>query len=213
MQDFKKKHIFLDIETLPTEDPIARQRVVDKLKAPGNYKKPEAIQKWMDENMEDAVLKTALSGLYGSILCIGVAIEDEDPQIIKGDEIDILTQWSELTSGIESPVYVGHNVREFDIKFIIQRQFIHGLKPMFSYKEPYYERPIRDTMEIFSVNPRDRVSLDNLCFVLGVDAPKGDIDGSKVYEYYQAGKQDEIYAYCLDDVSATRQCFKKLTQA
>lgn len=208
--DYKPTYIFLDIETLPTQNATTQARVVEKLKAPANYKKQEVIDKWILDNSEAAIRKTSLSALYGTVLCVGIAIGDDTPEVLVGDELDILKQLEKKIESVDNPIFVGHYVREFDIKFLIQRQMINGLKPIFNYAEPYYQRPILDTMEMFCVNPRDSVSLDNLCYVLGVETPKGDIDGSKVYDYWLAGKHQEIYDYCGGDVVAMRECFYKL---
>lgn len=209
--DHKTTYIFLDIETLPTQDAETQARVAASLKAPANYKKPEVIAQWLEDNKETAVRKTSLSGLYGNVLCIGIAIGEEEPEVLTGDEPAVLKQLAEKLEGIAHPMFVGHYVREFDIKFLIQRQMINGMEPLFHYADPYYQRPILDTMEIFCVNPRDSVSLDNLCYALNVPTPKGDLDGSKVYDYWLAGKHQEIYDYCKDDVIATRECFKKMS--
>ena len=40
--------LFLDIETIPSQKPNAKDDI--KIEAPGNYKKPASIQKWIDEN-------------------------------------------------------------------------------------------------------------------------------------------------------------------
>lgn len=209
---YKQTKVFIDIETLPAQDVATQARIVANLKAPANYKKPEAIEKWLSENKEDAIRKTSFSALHGSILCIGITLDDEEPVVLHGDEVSILKEFGCLLNGVENPVFIGHNVREFDIKFIIQRQMINGLRPLFTHIEPYYQRPIQDTMEIFCVNPRDRVSLDNLCYALNVETPKGSIDGSKVYDYWLDGKHQEIYDYCKSDVIAMRECYYKLTQ-
>jgi hypothetical protein len=44
------------------------------------------------------------------------------------------------------------------------------------------------------------VSLDSLAKALGIPSPKENLDGSKVYPYYRAGKLTEIYEYYKRDV-------------
>jgi predicted PolB exonuclease-like 3'-5' exonuclease len=60
---------------------------------------------------------------------------------------------------------------------------------------------------------REHVSLDNLSKVLGVSSPKENLDGSKVYPYYRAGKLADIYEYCKRDVDSVRQVYRRLTFA
>jgi len=42
---------------------------------------------------------------------------------------------------------------------------------------------------------------------------KENLDGSKVYPYYRAGKLAEIYEYCKRDVDTARQVYRRLTFA
>ena len=60
-------------------------------------------------------------------------------------------------------------------------------------------------------SPRDHISLDVLTRALGIESPKGEITGAKVYDFYLAGKVQEIYDYCLRDVQATREIYKRMT--
>ena len=39
--------IFIDIETIPTQNADYQNYVCENLKAPGNYKNAEAIEKWL----------------------------------------------------------------------------------------------------------------------------------------------------------------------
>ena len=64
---------------------------------------------------------------------------------------------------------------------------------------------------------RGTVSLDKLCKVFGI-ATKGseiedEIDGSKVWEFVQAGRIDDVAKYCAGDVERVRQIHKRLTFA
>ena len=58
--------------------------------------------------------------------------------------------------------------------------------------------------------PERRISLDKLCKVLGIDSPKGEMDGSKVGDYFRAGRIAEIAAYCRADVAAVRQVHRRM---
>ena len=58
-----------DIETLPTMNEEIIQSIKENLKPPGNMKKEETIQAWIDDpdNLKEAVAKTSFNGLLGSI--------------------------------------------------------------------------------------------------------------------------------------------------
>lgn len=53
----------------------------------------------------------------------------------------------------------------------------------------------------------NRVSLDTLCKALGVDSPKGDMDGGKVFDAWLLGEHGRIAAYNLADAKATAECW------
>ena len=66
--------IFIDIETIPTQDEELKNYVCENLKPPANYKNEVSINKWLEENKDDAVNKTSLDGAFGEIVVISVAI-------------------------------------------------------------------------------------------------------------------------------------------
>ena len=57
---------------------------------------------------------------------------------------------------------------------------------------------------------RDRYSLDYWCRRFDVESPKGSIDGSQVARAYRAGRIEDIGEYCLRDVRATAELFRRL---
>ena len=56
----------------------------------------------------------------------------------------------------------------------------------------------------------EHVSLDTLSKALGIPSPKENLDGSKVYPYYRAGKLAEICEYCKRDVDSVRQVYRRM---
>jgi hypothetical protein len=59
---------------------------------------------------------------------------------------------------------------------------------------------------------RDRVSLGKIAAYLGIDVKSNGLDGSKIYDAWLDGRQDEIAEYCKQDVDAVRSVFKILEQ-
>ena len=57
---------------------------------------------------------------------------------------------------------------------------------------------------------KDTISLDRLCRALKVQTPKGDLDGSKVFDAWLAGELDRIATYNRADVIATRECWRRI---
>ena len=58
---------------------------------------------------------------------------------------------------------------------------------------------------------RDFIKLDVLAKSLNIPSPKEDLDGSKVFEYYQAGNLSDIYDYCKRDVETVKWIYWRMT--
>jgi predicted PolB exonuclease-like 3'-5' exonuclease len=192
------KTCFLDIETVPTERALREGGLLD-----------EQIK--LDES--DLVKKLSLSAATAKILCLAYAIEppqDAPVNILQGDESAILRNFWQIAADCD--LFVGHNVMDFDLRFIYQRSIIHQIKPSrdFSFAR-FRNSPIYDTMQEWSLWGRERISLDSLAKALGVPSPKEGLDGSKVYPYYREGRLAEICAYCKRDVESVREVYRWLT--
>ena len=210
--------IFTDIETLPTDNPLVMAHIQAQLKPPGSMSKPETIQKWLDDpvNLNNALAKTGLSGKFGRIACIGIAGEVGEPDIISGRECDILEEFISNvrhTLGGGTPrldELIGHNSDDFDLPFISQRMQVHGMGPLFHFDDKPFDRRTADTEVMFLGNPRDYLSLVDLCMALGVQKPLDEIDGSQVAQAWKDGRKDLVYEHCRSDVAATRACYFKM---
>lgn len=219
-------NLFLDIETLPTNRPEIITELRASVTPPATYKKPESIAAWMRENIDaetdTAMRKTALSGAFGRVCVIGFAIDDSPVQTVShsDDEAFVLHEFMHFLSTIErhewfTTTVVGHNVSAFDLRFLMHRCIINNVKPHVILSRAAAAKPwgieVYDTMT--SWDSQNRISLNKLCKALSIDTPKGDIDGSKVYDYVMAGKIDEVAEYCARDVQATRAVYKRMTFA
>jgi predicted PolB exonuclease-like 3'-5' exonuclease len=194
------KTIFLDIETVPTERSLQEKGLLE-------------AQMQLDET--EILKKLSLSAATAKIVCICYAIEpplDSEVQVLDGAETEIIRSFWSLAADCD--LFVGHNILDFDLRFIYQRSIIHQIKP--SRDLPfarYRSAPIFDTMQEWSKWGRERASLDLLSKTFGLPSPKESLDGSKVYPYYRAGKLAEIVDYCKCDVNSVRQVYRWLTFA
>jgi DNA polymerase elongation subunit (family B) len=137
-----RRIITLDIETIPAPEPE------DILELSG---------KKLDE-----YLKTSLNGDFGQILCIGYTKEDDRGNFSQGvlgwdeeherlscDEAAMLTEFWGLLRGFSprTDIVVGHNIFDFDLKFIYKRSVIFGVRPSVDLSfARYRNQPIFDTM-------------------------------------------------------------------
>lgn len=192
------KILFLDIETVPTDRSLEENGLLEP-------------QIQLEEN--EIIKKLSLSAATAKILCIGYAIEPPvgaEVQVLEGDEAEIITAFWQLAA--DCNLFVGHNIFDFDLRFIYQRSFIHQIRPSCDIAfDRLRSAPIFDTMQEWSKWGRERASLDLLSKAFGFPSPKESLDGSKVYPYYRAGKVPEIVEYCKCDVNSARQLYRWLT--
>ena len=220
--------IYFDSETIPTADPVVIAGIGAGIKPPGNLKKSETIEAWERDEKPAAVLeavrKTGLDGTYGRICCIGFAVDDEPVECSFGNEEDVLRnffRWLEGAARIsdytdrQSAVFVGHNILSFDLRFLWQRCVVNGIRPpaIIPFTAKPWDGKVFDTMTAWNPERDKKISLDKLCRALGVPTSKGDLDGSRVAEYWQAGRHQEVAEYCVADVEAVRQCHRKMVFA
>lgn len=214
------KRFYIDIETLPTDNVAVKKQLLDSLKPPGNMKKPETIQAWLDDpaNLSSAVHKTGLSGLHGQIACLGIAQDTGDVEILSGTEQEILRDFLCLVrqqrpdGRHDQSTLIGHNIINFDAPFINQRMLVHGMGPLFPFGTKPWDAPMDDTMTMFGANNRDYIKLVDLCLSLGVDKPLDEIDGSEVADAWKNGHYEKVFQHCESDIIATRACYQHMVQ-
>ncbi|HOX41064.1 MAG TPA: ribonuclease H-like domain-containing protein [bacterium] len=202
------KRMYLDIETIPADgsklDTIKQFWEEARLKNGGATKKGE-------NDFETFYRNTSFQGEFGRILCLAYAIDDGETECLRGDEKSILQQFWGIAKDVS--VFIGHNIMDFDLRFIYKRSVILGVRPSreLSFAR-YRSEPIFDTMREWEKWGSTGVGLHRLSIALGLASPKEQgIDGSKVYDYYLAGKVDDICLYCMRDVEATRKVYQRMT--
>jgi hypothetical protein len=132
--------------------------------------------------------------------------EQEEAQALRG----FLALLSDFD--IECDEIVGHNIIGFDLPFIFQRCLANNIpvRPPINLGE-YNVRGVFDTMRAWWLGGRNRVALDDIAWTLGIESSKtASVEGSKVFELYQAGKLAEIREYNLNDVRVTRKVYERL---
>jgi DNA polymerase elongation subunit (family B) len=129
-------------------------------------------------------------------------------------EHDALRAFLSLLSDFDSQndEIVGHNILSFDLPFIVQRCLINNIEVQpFARLTRQNMRAVFDTMRHWWLGERRTVSLDDLAWALGIESSKtSEVEGSKVFDLYQAGKLVEIRQYNLNDVRLTRKVYERM---
>mgnify|MGYP000677458635 CR=1 FL=1 len=204
-------NVYLDIETLPGSEYPS----LDEIQTPSNYKDEAKIQAYKEAKLDEVYRQQALDSMQGRILCIGVAVEDEEPHTFYTygeNEWDALLELKRVIDFLKSsPTFIGHNVKNFDLQWIWRHAARLGLKHLCNRipRHKFSDR-VQDTAEIWAGPDFKAVcSLDRIAAFLGIDG-KGEMDGSMVYDAFMAGEHEKIRSYCADDVRLTRSVYKAL---
>ena len=211
-------NIFIDIETIPNQSQEYRDKVRAGITAPGSYKKPESIAQWMAENgdaaVDDAIAKTSFDPAAGHICSIAWAVGDGEvkSETIRhiGNEAAAIEAFFASLPKVGMSRFIGHYITGFDLRFIMCRAIVLGVRvPALWPRDPKpWDQAVFDTMTAWA-GARGTISLDRLCEALGIDNPKGEIDGSQVGQAWADGRFDEIAAYNRRDVVAVREVYRK----
>ena len=133
----------------------------------------------------------------------------------KSDEAELIRRFFE---GIEkySPTLVTWNGSGFDLPVLHYRSLLHGIAAPRYWDTGDLDRDFKwnnyisrfhwrhtDLMDVLAgYQPRASAPLDDIAQMLGLPGKLG-MDGSKVWDAYQAGKLGEIRDYCETDVLNT----------
>jgi predicted PolB exonuclease-like 3'-5' exonuclease len=175
---------------------------------------------------------------FGQIVCAVTGFMDEKnakyhTKKIVGSEADIVRELVSIVKRLmqgkkDDPTGVwllGHNMKGFDLPYLSRRSFILNM-PRLPQTPKQDDKPwtvkVLDTQDMWAFgNIRDSfVTLDQLCYNLGIESPKTNMDGSQVGQAYWDGRieeiaayceQDVIAAYCEQDVIATMKCYQRLS--
>lgn len=226
--------LYLDIETLPADESsyetlkFLYERKLEKRAKRREMSEEVIVEEESKNGFEDYIKGTSFDGGFGRILCIAYGVNDDPIRVICNPENEKKTLEDFWFVAKQCDLFVGHNVMDFDMRFILQRSIVLGVKPSwqrFGKKEwnnpdqkylsfaRYQHMPIFDTMHEWAAWGGSRgggIGLEHVALALGIPSPKDGIDGSQVFEFYKAGKVNEICEYCKRDVDTTRAVYKRM---
>ena len=183
-----------------------------------------------EEKREAELQKLSLHALTAQIIAIGMvnpgtsagkvfyqadrkeqsSSEDGKIEYRSGEEKDLLKWFWETIPRYQQ--FVTFNGRSFDCPFIMLRSGILGVKPTRNLM-PYRYDPTKhcDLLEQLTFYGAVRkFNLDFYCKAFGIKSPKSEgITGLDLGPLYREGKYRLIADYCLGDVLATSELFKR----
>jgi hypothetical protein len=106
-----------------------------------------------------------------------------------------------------SPQLVTFNGSSFDLPVLRYRAMTHSVSALGLSMRPYFNRYTDDATDLCDVlssfSPQAKVTLHELCRVMGLPGKPDDIHGGEVDKYFREGRIREIADYCESDVVNT----------
>ena len=212
--------VFCDLETLPALEWTDGDKARAARKAvPGNYTKPDSIEKWIAENADDVWRRTALDPTRGRILAIGLAVDDgpvsthyNEGGTLEGERALLEALLPHIGDNVSS-TWVAHNGGLFDFRWVKRRSAKHGLYDLsraFHVNKPW-ESHLVDTLAVWNAPDRPQGgtgSMDSLCEFFGISRADNPISGAEVFDRWAAGDHEAIKAHLVDDVARLRDVYR-----
>lgn len=177
-----------------------------------------ASDKSLDEQENEWREKTPLDAKTGMILAIGhnidskVTLELNESANLEGEKGLLMAFWNAYSSfRIQRKSIYGFNIKSFDLPFIAQRSFIHGLEVPIKDWRPW-NLDFNDMKEMWSCGKDwqsgGSISFDNLCKVFGLE-PK--INNGKMFatNFLNQNTRHEAIAYLEDEMIKQGQLAEK----
>jgi len=226
-----KKTLILDIETASMvesyENLHENQKTFWNKKSKRlSYSDQKTLEKGQVKDLYDE--KAGIFAEFAMVVCISVGVftvnkEEAESFRIKSlygdDESKLLNDFADLLNDHFYDKFhhtlAGHNIKEFDIPFLCRRMIINQVNLpnllRISGAKPWQLPHIMDTMELWKFGDyKNYISLDQMCSVLEIPSPKGNMNGSEVNQAYWNGQLEEIKTYCEKDLIATARVLLRL---
>lgn len=212
--------LVFDIETVPG---------IDLSEVPDAVVK--AVARAAERNDGDEGKVMSLSPYYGKVVSLAFGDADSDtvttlvvpppgrehdplPDGVRAmTEAELLRSFWHLADAAE--LVVSFNGRGFDVPFLVTRSLILGVPARVDLvSSPFSLRPHLDLYRVIGHGRGGLggASLDVICWALGVQSPKGELDGSMVAPTYARGDIEAIATYNAADVRATAAVFRHLRE-
>ena len=170
-----------------------------------------------DHQIREAMGDKFPKHIYHSIICIGALVAHCDsghwqvdalgaPHIGERPEKELITGFVNRIAEL-SPQLVTFNGSGFDLPVLRYRAMIHALPAIGLAARPYFHCYSQDAIDLCDVlssfSSKAKVSLHELCRVMGLPGKPNGISGADVERYHREGRIREIADYCESDVLNT----------
>jgi predicted PolB exonuclease-like 3'-5' exonuclease len=227
VEDLVTGTLVIDIETVPANDfDSLPDSVADALEKHAHRKDSSNSE---DEIQARIGMAMGLSPLFGKVVSIALG-DGENPDA----EVHVLAtphekfpvsqhpSWLRLMSeqdmlrafwalASKAEVVVTFNGRSFDVPFLQGRSLVLGVPVRCDLLSGRFSlKPHLDLFELLKQGDKAPSKLEVICWALGVESPKGEMDGSKVAPTYARGDIVKIAEYNRHDVRATAEVYRKV---
>ncbi|MHC4078700.1 MAG: ribonuclease H-like domain-containing protein [Planctomycetota bacterium] len=221
-EDLICETLVFDIETVPA---------TDKRQLPTTV--AEALGKFADRKEMDTHAAMGLSPFFGKVVSLALGegevdvdeqqvtvllvpppdYEDKDyPDWVRPmSEAELLRAFWVLANA--ATTVVSFNGRGFDVPFLVTRSLVHEIPARVDLLSNRFA--LRPHLDLYQVMTQGRYgggpsNLDTICWALGVESPKGEMDGSMVAPAYEKGDALDIATYNRADVTATTKVYHRV---
>lgn len=178
-------------------------------------------------SIDDAYINNApLLAEYGKIVCISFGYFNKDKFLITTKSIEDYNYKEEKLINYISNLFIksskinlypcGHNIKGFDIPFLFKKMLKYKIKIpdiINSIGKKPWEINIIDSADLTKGTSFVASSLADVTYLLGLNSPKDDIDGSEVYNIYWEDKNiKRICDYCEKDVIAVKEIILRIKE-
>lgn len=229
--DLACKTLVVDIETVPA---------FERRKLPTTV--AETLARFADRKEMETATVMSLSPFFGKVVAMALGDGEADPdaqevtvlavppkldtkkrRVRVGDdgekneirfmeEADLLRAFWALAGRAET--VVTYNGRNFDIPFLLGRSLVCEVPARVDLLSNRYSlKPHLDLYDVLSQQGRGPATLDVVCWSLGIQSPKGQMDGSMVAPAYQKGEIEKIALYNAADVRATTRVYRRVADS
>lgn len=199
--------IVLDVASAPLANAAD---FIDKsaIEAPSNYKKPEAIAGYIEEEYASRVARAGLDLDLARITAIGMAGEGYAQVNLCRTEDDERQQLTDLALALrvdDRPTLVTYGGFHFDLPLLMRRSRYLGVNfPTLNldrYKSPHLDL----LLELSDRDPSRRRSLSFYCRRLGWSDLCKTLSGAEEAQVFTSGRWEDLQASVEHDVEATRR--------